>query len=197
MVWEVGGPPSRGETVLIVSRGHHATAGQAVLHPVNPGSEALVSLPAVVVDQPGLNNLPHVGEEAGLVEEDEDTADALHGEEDQHQPDEESEPAPGVLDDTADPRDADREHQQATDQHWEADQSHQVLAYNTAVTESRYTVTSFCYNVLCRDKTCVLKIELSTIPTCSSYNTEERSSALIEERPHWEIYEEQATGLNS
>ena len=33
--------------------------------------------------------------------------------------------------------------------------------------------------------------------TCSSDDTEERSSALIEERPHWEIYEEQAAGLNS
>ena len=125
---EVGHPPGGGEAVLIVSRGHDATTGEAVLYPVYPGSEALVPLPPVIVDQPGLHNLPHVGEEAGLVEEDEDAGDALHGEEDEDQGDEESEPAPGVLNHSTDSSDADREDQQATDQDRETDQSQQVLA---------------------------------------------------------------------
>ena len=94
-----------------------------MLDPVNPGGEALVALPPVVVDQPGLDDLPHVGQQAGLVEQDEDAGDGLHGEEDQDQADEEREAAPGVLDQPADSGDAHREDQQAADQDGETDQS--------------------------------------------------------------------------
>ena len=137
MVGEVAPPPGGGETVLVISRADHPAAGQAVLHPVNPRGEALVALPAVVVDQPGLHHLPHVGQQAGLVQEDEDAGDGLHGEEDEDEAGEESEPSPGVLDDPAHPGDAHGEDQQAAHQHRETHQSEQVLPCNQISSERR------------------------------------------------------------
>ena len=84
-------------TVLVVSRGHHAAAGQPVLDPVHPHTEALLPGPPVVMDQPRLDHLLHGEQEPGLVEEDHHTTDRLHSQQDQDQGYEESHPAPGHL----------------------------------------------------------------------------------------------------
>ena len=127
-------------TVLVVGRGHDATALEAALHPVHPNTEALLPRPPVVVDQPCLDHLLHGDEHSGLVEEDHDTADGLHSEEDEDEGDEECHPSPGGLDRPADSGDADTEDQAAGSQQAEADQSEQVL---TSTRDSRHTARSY------------------------------------------------------
>ena len=72
-------PPSGGHRVLVVSGGHHSTAGELVLCVVYRLCEGRVPLPAIVLDHPLLQDGSQGDVDGGLVQEAKDTDQALHG----------------------------------------------------------------------------------------------------------------------
>ena len=70
-------PPSGGHRVLVVSGGHHSTAGELVLCVVYRLCEGRVPLPAIVLDHPLLQDSPQGDVDGGLVEEDDHANEAL------------------------------------------------------------------------------------------------------------------------